>query len=97
METIYCVYLLTNKAHQVFYVGVTSNLPKRVYEHKHHLAPGFTNRYNVTKLIYYEAFGDVELAIQREKRLKRWPRAWKVKAIEDMNPEWNDLYESICN
>ena len=90
------VYILAKKRNGTFYVGVTSSLVKRVWEHKNEVAEGFTKKYEVKNLVYYEVFDDAENAIQREKRLKKWTRSSKMKAIETMNPEWEDLYESIC-
>ncbi len=90
------VYILTNKPYGVFYVGVTSDLVKRVYEHKEGVVDGFSKRYNTKMLVYYEIFGDPENAIKREKRLKRWSREWKIEAINQFNPDWRDLYESIA-
>ncbi len=95
-EKQFYVYILTNKAYGVFYVGVTSNLIKRVYEHKNELADGFSKQYKLKMLVYYEIFEDAENAIKREKRLKRWSREWKIEAINNFNPEWKDLYEDIC-
>ena len=77
------------------YIGVTSDLAKRIYEHKHSLIKGFTKKYNVDMLVYYETTEDVESAILREKRLKKWKRQWKVELIEQKNPNWNDLYYDI--
>ena len=79
------------------YVGVTSNLAQRVFEHKNHLLPGFTSRYNVDKLVYFERFTDVNRAICHEKRLKEWQRNWKKDLIEKFNPQWRDLYENLNN
>lgn len=90
------VYILTNERKNIFYVGITSNLPKRVWEHKLKLVDGFTKKYNVCILVYYEIFEDAELAIKREKRLKRWNRDWKKEAITKFNAEWKDLYEDIA-
>lgn len=90
------VYILTNKPYGVFYIGITSNLPKRIYEHKQEIAHGFSKRYHLKMLVYYENFDDAESAIKREKRLKRWSREWKVEAINEFNAEWKDLYEDIC-
>ena len=73
------------------YVGMTNNLQRRMYEHKHHLVEGFTDKYNVTKLVYFEETSDVNAAIEREKQLKKWRREKKNKLIESMNPNWNDL------
>jgi len=92
----YYVYILTKARNSTFYVGVTSDLKKRVWEHKNGVADGFTKKYNIKMLVYYEAFDAPEQAIKREKRLKRWNRAWKMKVIEEMNPNWDDLYEDIC-
>jgi putative endonuclease len=78
------------------YIGVTSNLPKRVWEHRNHVVEGFTDRYNLDKLVYYEVHESAESAIKREKRLKFWLRQWKLEMIDKFNPDWNDLYESIA-
>jgi len=74
------------------YIGVTSNLVKRVYEHKNNIIEGFTKKYNTHKLVYYETTNDIESAIRREKQLKKWNRKWKMNLIEKNNPEWRDLY-----
>ena len=95
MTKNYYVYMLASKKNGTLYIGVTSNLSKRVYEHKRKLIDGFTKKYNVDKLVYYEITEDVESAILREKRLKKWKRQWKVELIEQKNPEWNDLYYDI--
>jgi putative endonuclease len=91
----YYVYMLASKKNGTLYIGVTSNLGKRIYEHKHKLIGGFTKKYNVDRLVYYEITEDVESAILREKRLKKWKRQWKVELIEQKNPNWNDLYCDI--
>jgi putative endonuclease len=96
MNKYYYVYILTNKPYGVFYIGVTSDLIKRDYEHKHGFAEGFSKRYNTKILVYYEVFEDVEIAIKREKRLKRWSREWKIEAINKFNPDWKDLSETIA-
>lgn len=96
LEKRYYVYILTRKRNSTFYVGVTSDLAKRVWEHKNGVADGFTKRYGIKTLVYYEVFDDPENAIRREKRLKRWSRAWKIALIEKANPAWDDLYETIC-
>jgi len=88
----YYVYLMTNKS-RTLYTGVTNNLERRVYEHKHKLVPGFTSKYNITKLVYYEAGDDINIAIAREKQIKGWLRAKKIALIESVNPEWEDLSE----
>ena len=95
MTKNYYVYMLASKKNGTLYIGVTSHLSKRVYEHKRKLISGFTKKYNVDKLVYYEITEDVESAILREKRLKKWKRQWKVELIEQKNPEWNDLYYDI--
>jgi putative endonuclease len=82
---------MTNRRNGILYVGVTSNLPSRAYQHREGLVDGFTKRYGLKLLVYYEAFDDIRLAIQREKTMKHWPRAWKVRLIHEMNPQWNDL------
>ena len=89
----YYVYILTNKSDRVMYIGVTNNLERRVYEHKQELIDGFTKRYHVHKLVYYEVTSDVRAAIEREKILKGWLRARKNALVESMNPEWRDLSE----
>ena len=92
----YYVYVLTNSNKNVLYTGITNDLVRRVYEHKHHLDKGsFTDRYNVEYLIYYEITSDVTAAIEREKQIKGWNRKRKNKLVESKNPLWQDLYESI--
>ncbi|AFN75917.1 excinuclease ABC subunit C [Melioribacter roseus P3M-2] len=86
----YYVYIMTNKS-KTLYTGITNNLIRRVYEHKNKLMPGFTSKYNITKLIYYEEFNDVKKAIEREKQIKGWLRKKKIELIEKENPEWKDL------
>lgn len=95
-EKKFYVYILTNKPYGVFYIGITSNLIKRIYEHKNEAIDGFSKTYNLKYLVYYEIFEDAENAIRREKRLKRWSREWKINAINEFNPEWKDLYNEIC-
>jgi putative endonuclease len=87
----YYVYIATNKENRVLYTGVTNNLERRMYEHKNKLVPGFTQRYNVCKLVYYEETMDVYSAISREKQIKGGSRAKKIALIEALNPEWKDL------
>ncbi len=87
----YFVYMLTNIYHNVLYIGFTNNIRRRVYEHKRKFVYGFTSKYNCTKLVWYEQFTDVNLAIDREKQLKTWERSWKNNLIEKFNPEWHDL------
>jgi putative endonuclease len=77
-------------------VGVTSNVVKRVWEHKNHVVEGFTKKYRVDRLVWYEAHETMESAIQREKAIKEWQRAWKLRLIEEFNPDWVDLYETLC-
>ena len=90
------VYILTNTHKSVLYTGVTNDLAKRVFEHKHHLDKGsFTSQYNVEYLVYYEATNNPVAAIEREKQIKGWNRKRKIKLIESKNPNWDDLYESI--
>ena len=95
MSKQYSVYILTNKTHSVLYIGVTNDLKRRVYEHKNKLVDGFTKRYNVDKLVYYEEGGEVTGAIAREKQLKAGTRLKKIQLIQSMNPEWRDLYEDL--
>ena len=94
MKSMY-IYIMTNQNNTTLYIGVTNNLVRRVWEHKHHLVEGFTSRYHLTKLVYYELWQGEHEAIQREKTLKNWHRQWKENLINQFNPEWNDLYESI--
>ena len=86
---------MTNKNNSVLYTGVTSNLPGRVYQHKEKMIDGFTKRYNVTKLVYYEVFSDPYNAIVREKQIKAGSRRRKIELIEGMNPKWRDLYDEL--
>jgi putative endonuclease len=96
MSKTFYVYILTRKRNSTFYVGLTSNLPQRIWQHKNKVADGFTKQHDIRMLVYYEVYDVYENAAKREKRLKRWPRAWKMKIIEEMNPDWKDLYEDIC-
>ena len=89
------VYILASKRNGTLYVGVTSDLPRRIYEHKQKLLDGFTKRYNITTLVYAEEFENINDAIYREKCIKKWNRAWKLKLIEEQNPGWSDLYENM--
>ncbi|NMD42464.1 MAG: GIY-YIG nuclease family protein [Firmicutes bacterium] len=93
---MYYVYILSNKTNKVLYVGVTNNLARRIYEHKHKLVEGFTKKYNVTKLLYYDATTDIKAAIAREKQIKGWVRRKKIALINEFNPQWRDLYSDIC-
>jgi putative endonuclease len=91
----YWVYILASCRNGTLYIGVTSNLPRRIYEYKNKLVDGFTKKYSVTQLVYLEEFSDVNEAIHREKCLKKWNRKWKLSLIEKQNPNWRDLYEEI--
>jgi putative endonuclease len=95
MDRLYCIYILTNKINTVLYTGVTSDLGRRVFEHKTKPVSGFTKRYNVDKLVYYEVFEWVANAIQREKQIKAGPRAKKIALVSGMNPEWVDLSRTL--
>lgn len=88
---MYYVYILTNKSHSVLYIGVTNNLERRLFEPKNHLISGFTDRYNVERLVYFEYTKDVRTAIEREKELKGWTRKRKEALIDSVNPQWKDL------
>ena len=87
--------MLASKRNGTLYTGVTSNLLKRIWEHKNHAIEGFTKKYNVTKLVWYEVHETMTSAISREKAIKNWKRAWKINVIEAMNPEWRDLYDDL--
>ena len=91
----YFVYILAGSRNGTPYTGVTRDLAHRVAEHRNGTRGGFTSQYGVSRLIYFESFEDIKLAIQREKQLKKWNRVWKLRLIESVNPEWEDLYESI--
>ena len=95
MEKQGYVYILASGRNATLYIGVTSDLVKRIYQHRTGTTPGFTSRYDVTRLVHYEIFGDMDRAIAREKTLKKWRRAWKLKLIERENPDWRDLYPEI--
>ncbi len=90
------VYFMTNKSNSVLYIGITSDLTKRVNQHKNHEYEGFTDKYNCTKLVYFEECNDIMAAIAREKQLKNWHRDWKNNLVNQMNPEWKDLSECRC-
>ena len=89
------VYILTTGKRGTLYIGVTGNLVVRIWQHREHVAAGFTTRYNVTMLVWYELHATMESAITREKQLKKWNREWKLRLIQDANPEWRDLWEEI--
>jgi len=91
----YYIYILASKKNGTLYVGVTSDLIKRIYEHKNELVEGFTQRYTIHNLVYFEATESIDSAIMREKQLKKWNRAWKINLIEKSNPAWNDLYPDL--
>jgi putative endonuclease len=95
MEKTFCVYLLSSRKNGTLYLGVTSDLVRRVHQHKSELMRGFTSRYGVKSLVWYEMHGDAITAIAREKELKKWRRAWKIRLIEESNPDWDDLYPEI--
>jgi putative endonuclease len=92
MDKHYYVYILASGKHGTLYIGVTSNLVQRVWQHKEELADGFTRQYNVKMLVWYEQHEDVLAAITREKQMKKWNREWKIRLIEENNPAWRDLY-----
>jgi putative endonuclease len=89
------VYILASKKNGTLYVGVTSNLTQRVYQHKNDLVTGFSQKYQTHQLVYYELHHDMETAITREKQIKKWERSWKIELITSLNPGWNDLYSEI--
>jgi putative endonuclease len=93
---IYCVYIMTSGRNGTLYIGVTNDLLRRVHEHREGAIEGFTKRYDIKVLVHYETFEDVRVAIQREKNLKKWPRAWKIALIERGNPGWRDLYGDLA-
>ncbi|MCL4458061.1 MAG: GIY-YIG nuclease family protein [Nitrospirae bacterium] len=95
MKESFYVYILASRKRGTLYIGATSNLTKRVYEHKNGLVEGFTKKYGVHRLVYYEVAENAETALSRERQMKRWNRVWKLKLIEEHNPEWTDLYDSL--
>ena len=90
-----CVYILASRRNGTLYIGVTSNLVKRIWEHKHNVADGFTKKYAVHDLVWFELHEEMQAAIEREKNIKAWQRAWKIEMIEQANPEWRDLYQDL--
>jgi len=92
----YYVYIMASKRNGTLYIGVTNNLVKRVYEHKIDLVRGFTQKYRVHNLVYYEIYSHIYDAIAREKRMKKWKRKWKIQLIEKSNPQWRDLYADVA-
>ena len=97
MNEVYFVYILASRRNGTLYVGSTNDLIRRVHEHRTKAVPGFTSRYNVTRLVHYEQFGELSAAIQRERNIKHWSRAWKIALIEKENSEWRDLFDEIAN
>ena len=92
---MYYTYIITNSTNKVMYIGVTNDLKRRIYEHKHHLLGGFTKKYHIDKLVYYEQFNDIRIAIAREKELKGWLRKRKDDLVQAKNPQWNDLSATL--
>ena len=97
MENVFAVYILASQRNGTLYVGVTSDLPKRIAEHRAGLVEGFTKEHDVKQLVWFETHGEAIAAITREKQIKKWNRLWKLKMIEATNPEWKDLYREICH
>jgi putative endonuclease len=93
----YSVYILASRRLGTLYIGVTGDLVRRIHEHKSGAVSGFASRYGTKRLVWFEAYGDVTVAIQREKNLKHWVRAWKIALIERTNPDWRDLYDEIAS
>jgi putative endonuclease len=91
----YFVYIMASRQNGTLYVGVTNNLLRRVYEHREGILDGFSKKYDIKRLVYYEIHQDIKEAIAREKRIKSWKRDWKLRLIEEANPEWKDLYEEM--
>ncbi|PPD44198.1 MAG: excinuclease ABC subunit C [Methylocystis sp.] len=91
------VYIMTNRPNGTLYLGVTSDLARRAWEHREGMIDGFTKNYGLKRLVWYEPIDDIRMAIQREKTMKHWTRAWKVRLILDMNPQWRDLYDDLAN
>lgn len=89
------VYIMTNRKGGTLYIGVTNDLARRGYEHREKMQKGFTEKYNLDRLVYYESYPTAQEAIAREKAMKKWNRAWKIRRIEEMNPDWRDLYEEL--
>jgi putative endonuclease len=92
----YYVYIIASRRDGAIYIGVTNDLVRRVYEHRSKAVPGFASKYNITQLVWFEVYDDPVSAITHEKELKKWKRSWKIQLIESQNPDWKDLYESIC-
>lgn len=96
VSKVYYVYLLASKRNGTLYIGVTNDLKRRTWEHREQLVDGFTKKYGVKLLVYYETFDDIDAAIHRETRLKKYKRDWKLNLIEQQNPKWRDLFEDLC-
>jgi len=94
---LFYVYLLASRKHGTLYLGVTNNLVRRVYEHREGLTPGFTSRYGIKRLVWFETFADALSAIAREKETKKWRRDWEIRLIEENNPDWTDLYDGVAS
>jgi putative endonuclease len=92
----YYVYMLASRKDGATYIGVTNDIVRRIFEHRAKAVRSFTSRYNITRLVWFEIYDDPISAISREKEIKKWKRAWKTKLIEEKNPQWEDLYDSIC-
>jgi putative endonuclease len=92
----YFVYIIASRKDGAIYIGVSNDIVRRIFEHRNKLVPGFASKYNITRLVWFEMYDDPISAISREKKLKKWKRSWKVQLIEAQNPQWNDLYDSIC-
>ena len=97
MAKTHWAYILASALGGTLYIGVTNDLVRRIYEHRMGFADGFTKKYGIHRLVYFEQYNDVETAIQREKRLKKWNRPWKIRLIEKSNPDWVDLYPQIAS
>ncbi len=97
MRRQYYVYILASKRNGTLYIGMTNNLARRVWEHREGSVEGFTKKYNINRLVYSETYDRPQDAIQREKRLKKWNRAWEIPIIESVNPDWEDQYETLIN
>ena len=91
----YYIYIMASRRNGTLYIGITNDIVRRVYEHKNNFIDGFTSKYGIHNLVYYEQFDNIESAIQREKQLKKWNRKWKLELIERANPNWKDLYEDL--
>lgn len=94
-EKLYAVYIMASQRNGTLYIGVTSNLSQRVWQHKNKYFKGFTSKYNISLLVYYEMHCDIHAAIKREKNMQAWKRLWKLRLIEEMNPEWHDFYSEL--